>query len=72
MAWDVFAFEGAWLHVKLLLVVALSALSRPARRRVREFAADANTHSATYYRMLNEVPTVLMIGIVIMVIVKPW
>ena len=72
MAWDVFAFKGTWLHVKLLLVVAMSAFHGLLVRRVREFAADANTHSATYYRVLNEVPTVLMIGIVIMVIVKPW
>jgi putative membrane protein len=39
---------------------------------VREFAEDRNTRPARYYRILNEVPTVLMIGIVILVIVKPF
>jgi putative membrane protein len=41
-------------------------------RRFKEFAADKNTRPAKYYRILNEVPTVLMIGIVILVIVKPF
>jgi protoporphyrinogen IX oxidase len=38
----------------------------------RAFAADANTHSAKFYRVMNEVPTLLLIGIVILAIVKPF
>jgi putative membrane protein len=38
----------------------------------RQFEADANAHSAKFYRLMNEVPTLLMIGIVILVIVKPF
>ena len=41
-------------------------------RWVKDFAADRNPHSQKFYRIINEVPTVLMIVIVIMVIVKPF
>ena len=41
-------------------------------RWVREFAADRNVHPQKFYRIINEVPTVLMVGIVILVIVKPF
>jgi protoporphyrinogen IX oxidase len=41
-------------------------------KRVKDFAADANARPARYFRVINEVPTVLMIGIVILVIVKPF
>ncbi|MGR7994959.1 protoporphyrinogen oxidase HemJ [Xanthobacter sp. ZOL 2024] len=61
-----------WLHVKLLLVVLLSAVHGLEARWVRQFAADANIHSAKFYRVMNEVPTLLMIGIVICVVVKPF
>jgi putative membrane protein len=38
----------------------------------RAFEQDRNTHSARFYRMLNEVPTVLLIGIVLLVVLKPF
>lgn len=72
MAWSVFAFKGGWLHVKLLLVIVMSAHHGQLARWVREFAEDRNMHSARFFRIANEVPTVLMIAIVVMVIVKPW
>jgi protoporphyrinogen IX oxidase len=62
-------FKAGWLHAKLLLVILLSAAHGVFAKRVKEFAADRNTHSARYYRIVNEIPTVLMIGIVILVIV---
>jgi protoporphyrinogen IX oxidase len=65
-------FRSGWLHGKLLLVIALSAVHGVLVKRTREFAEDRNTRPARYYRILNEVPTVLMIGIVILVIVKPF
>jgi putative membrane protein len=61
-----------WFHVKFALVLALSAVHGVYTGRVRDFALDRNTKSQKYYRVLNEIPTVLMIGIVIMVIVKPF
>ena len=41
-------------------------------RWVRDFANDANRHSPQFYRIVNEVPTILMIGIVILAVVKPF
>lgn len=65
-------YSQGWFHVKLLLVLAMSAVHGFQARWVREFAADANTRSAKFYRIANEVPTLLMIGIVILVVVKPF
>jgi protoporphyrinogen IX oxidase len=72
LVWQGGWWKAGWLHGKLLLVVVLSGLHGVYVRRLREFAADRNTRPARYYRLLNEVPTVLMIGIVILVIVKPF
>ncbi len=71
------AYAGGWLasgwfHVKVLAVVLMSAAHALLARHVRLFANDANTRSHRYFRVLNEVPTLLMIVVVIMVIVKPW
>jgi putative membrane protein len=56
----------------VLLVLILSGFHSFLSRLVKDFAADRNTRPARFYRMINEVPTVLMIGIVILVIVKPF
>jgi putative membrane protein len=72
LAWDGGLFRQGWLHAKLVLVVAMSALHGYFSAAVRAFAEDRNTRSARYWRMINEVPTLLMIGIVILVIVKPF
>ena len=65
-------FSAGWLHGKLLLVIAMSALHGFLARCVKDFAADQNLRSQKFYRIINEVPTVLMIGIVILVVVKPF
>ena len=72
LAWDGGWFQSPWFHAKLLLVVILSAIHGLFSRWVRDFAADRNTRSQRFYRMINEVPTLLMIGIVILVVVKPF
>ena len=72
LAYDQGYFKAGWLHGKLLLVLILSALHGLFSRWVRDFAADRNTHSQKFYRIVNEMPAVLMIGIVILVIVKPF
>ena len=72
LVWQGGWWKAGWLHGKLALVVILSGLHGIYVRRLKEFAADRNTRQARYYRILNEVPTVLMIGIVILVIVKPF
>jgi len=65
-------WTAGWLHGKLLLVIALSAAHGFLAKSVRLFAEDRNDRPARFYRLLNEVPTVLVIGIVILVIVKPF
>jgi putative membrane protein len=65
-------FRDGWLHAKLTLVVIMSGVHGLLAARVRAFAEDRNKSSGTFYRVLNEVPTVLLIGIVILVIVKPF
>jgi putative membrane protein len=72
LAWEGHWFAAPWLHAKLALVVALSALHGFLSRWRRDFANDRNRHSARFYRLINEIPTVLMIGIVILVVVKPF
>ncbi len=61
-----------WLHGKLLLVIVLTALHGYFGRVRKDFAQDANRHSATFYRVANEIPTLLLIGIVVLVVLKPF
>jgi protoporphyrinogen IX oxidase len=61
-----------WFHAKLLGVIAMSAAHGFLAGEVRRFSVDANQRSERFFRVLNEVPTLLMIAIVIMVIVKPF
>ncbi len=65
-------FSFGWLHAKLALVLAMSGVHGFLAATVKRFAADANVRPARFYRILNEVPTVLMVAIVILVIVKPF
>jgi putative membrane protein len=72
LAWSVYGFQGGWLHAKLLLVVILTGVHFLFSRAVRAFARDENTRSARYWRLMNEAPTLLMILIVIVAVVKPF
>jgi putative membrane protein len=72
LVWDGGWFSSPWLLAKLALVVLMSALHGLFVRCVRDFAADRNRRSQRFYRLINEAPTALMIGIVILVIVKPF
>jgi len=64
--------QEGWLHGKLLLVVLLTGLHGALAYWRRVFAEDRNVRSHRFYRWINEVPTVLLIGIVILVVVKPF
>lgn len=64
--------EQPWMHAKLLFVTLLTVVHFVLEGHRKAFAVDANTRPQKYYRVINEVPTVLMIGIVIFVIVRPW
>ncbi|TGD97127.1 protoporphyrinogen oxidase HemJ [Methylobacterium sp. 6HR-1] len=66
------AYSQGWFHAKVALVLAMSGIHGWLSRMVKDFAADRNARSPTFYRVLNEVPTVLMIGIVILAVVKPF
>ncbi|WP_299819310.1 protoporphyrinogen oxidase HemJ [uncultured Roseibium sp.] len=72
MAYELDAWRDGWFHAKLTLVILMSGLHGYLSRCVKTFARDENTRTARFYRVLNEVPTVLMIGIVILVIGKPF
>ena len=72
LAWDGHWFGAPWFWAKLALVVALSGVHGYFVRLVKQFAADRNPHPAKFYRILNEVPTVLMIAIVLLVTLKPF
>lgn len=71
LAWHGHFLTQAWFLAKLALVVGLSAVHGLLARWVRDFAADRNTRAPKFYRIINEVPTLLMIVIVILVTVKP-
>jgi protoporphyrinogen IX oxidase len=66
------AWSMGWLHAKLTLVVLLAVVHGMMARWRRGFAEDRNHHSERFYRVMNEVPTVLMVAIVILVTVKPF
>ena len=65
-------FSQGWFHVKMLAVILLTGAHMAMAKWRSDFAADRNRHSQRFYRIMNEGPTVLMIVIVIMVIVKPF
>jgi protoporphyrinogen IX oxidase len=64
-------FAAPWLHGKLALVLVLSVVHGLLARWMKAFARDENPHSTRFYRIINEVPTILMIGIVLLVVLKP-
>ncbi len=72
MAWDVGYFRDAWFHAKLAGVLGLSAVHGYLAKAVADFARDEGRRNHRWWRMVNEVPAVLMVGIVILVIVKPF
>jgi putative membrane protein len=66
------AWHEGWFHAKFALVIVMSAIHGFDAMTLKTFARDANTHSARFYRILNEVPAVLMVAIVILAVVKPF
>jgi protoporphyrinogen IX oxidase len=72
LAWDLYGFEGGWLHAKIGFVVLMTLVHVRFGRAVRRFAADGERKSPRYWRIVNELPTILMVLIVILVIVKPF
>jgi putative membrane protein len=65
-------WQAGWIYLKLLLVAALTYYHHLLGRWRKDFAEDSNSRSARFYRIANEVPAVLMVGIVILVVVRPF
>jgi putative membrane protein len=63
---------GIWMHVKFLLVLILSGLHGLFAATMKRFSRDENTKSSRFYRWLNEVPTLVFLGIVLIVVLKPF
>ena len=72
LAWLTGAYMDTWLQIKFALVVVLSGFHGFFVRCWRDFEADRNIRSARFYRIVNEVPALLMVFIVILVVVKPF
>ena len=72
LAWEAGFFSAPWFHVKLLGAVLLTGAHGYLSASVRAFGEDRNDKPTRHWRIINEVPTVLMIVIVVMVIVKPF
>jgi putative membrane protein len=64
--------HDGWWHVKLLMVLLMTGFQGAAGKWRRMFLEDRNTKPERFYRIANEVPTILMVIIVIMVIAKPF
>ena len=65
-------FAAHWLQAKLALVLILSGIHGLLARWVRDFAADRKRNSQRFYRIINEIPVILMVAIVILAVVKPF
>ena len=72
LAWLTGTYLDIWLQIKFVLVILLSGVHGFLVRCWREFAEDRNTRSGRFYRIINEIPAVLMVLIVILVIVQPF
>ena len=72
LAWSGHWLSSGWLHGKLALVILLTAVHGFFSRWVKDFGSDRNLRSQKFYRIINEIPAILMAGIVILAVVKPF
>lgn len=72
LVWYAGWHKAGWFQAKFVLVLILSGIHGMLTRYWRDFAHDRNTKSQKFFRIINEVPAILMVGIVILVIVKPF
>jgi protoporphyrinogen IX oxidase len=72
LAWQSGMHRDGWLMAKFALVVLLTVYHHALGRWRKDFEAGRNVRPARFYRIANEVPTLLMVGIVILVVVKPF
>jgi protoporphyrinogen IX oxidase len=72
LAWQAGMYRDGWLLAKLACVVLLTAYHHALGAWRKAFAEDRNHRDASFYRLMNEVPTVIMVAIVVLVVVKPF
>ena len=70
--WLSYGITGAWLHVKLVLVVALIGYHHACGKLLAEFEQKRNTRSHVWFRWFNEIPVIILLLVVILVVVKPF
>src|SRR5512143_3926730 len=70
--WFGYGFTGAWLHLKVALVVLLIAYHLYCGRLVKQFAANNNQRSHIFYRWFNEFPVLILLAVIILAVVKPF
>ena len=70
--WLGFGIAGGWLHAKVSLVAILVVYHAYCGKLMLDFKHDRNRHTHVFYRWVNEFPTVLLLAIVILVVVKPF
>jgi putative membrane protein len=70
LVWKGELWSAHWWHAKVLLVIVLTGVHHLSGRWRKDFAADLNVRPARFYRWWNEVPTLLMIGIVFLAVMK--
>jgi len=70
--WLGYGITGGWLHAKLALVVVLGAYHVYCGKLLGDFKRDRNRHGHVWYRWFNELPVLILIGVVILVVVKPF
>ena len=72
LVWETGVYAFGWFYAKFALVLGMSAMHGKLAAWTGEFGRDANTRPAKFYRMINEVPTALMVLIVLLAVIKPF
>lgn len=70
--WLAYGPWGTWLHAKLLLVAILVGYHLYCGRLLNDFKYDRNRHGHVWYRWFNEVPALILVGVVLLVVLKPF
>jgi len=70
--WLGYGYSGAWLHAKLALVAVLIAYHACCGKLLVDFKHDRNRHGHVWYRWFNELPVLILFGIVLLVVLKPF
>jgi protoporphyrinogen IX oxidase len=70
--WLGYGITGGWLHAKLALVAVLIAYHVYCGRLLVQFKHGRNRHTHVWFRWFNEIPVLLLFGIIVLVVVKPF